>query len=153
MAPEDNPRDDDPHGECAAEIHLLQDQLVGAYRTIQVQQEEFGDLESRMKNVRTILETAVCTRGCDKGVVLLSNYGPTHPEVIDGKTVQTYDHDCFSPLGDALIEAWHATQCPHKWVEKTDSDLAEGWIEVECEACHVVGERNDKTGEVFSPAT
>lgn len=49
------------------------------------------------------LEEIVCTEGCDAGVVLLSEEGPTHQEVWDGKPVRVYDHEYFSPLGDALI--------------------------------------------------
>lgn len=61
----------------------------------------------KLEKIRAILENCVCTEGVDKGVILLSNDGPCHPEVWNGKTVQVYNHDYFSPLGDALIEAWH----------------------------------------------
>lgn len=61
----------------------------------------------RMREIEEILEKAVCTKEPDKGVVLLSNHGPTHTEVINGKTyANVYDHQYFSPLGDALIAAW-----------------------------------------------
>lgn len=93
-------------------------------------------LQAALVKIRKILETAVCTVGCDKGVVTLSQDGPTHPEAMPcpeciGKgghwngvgiprqdwdcgrcggtgsvTVQCYDHEFFSPLGDALVEAW-----------------------------------------------
>jgi hypothetical protein len=65
-------------------------------------------LEGQLRRVRAKLEEAVCTEGCDKGVVLLSEHGPTHEELWDGKPVQVYDHEYFSPLGDALIAAWEA---------------------------------------------
>lgn len=66
----------------------------------------YAELESRLAKIAAVLETAVCTEGCDKGVVLLSDYGPTHTEVVDGRPMQVYDHEYFSPLGDALIAAW-----------------------------------------------
>lgn len=54
--------------------------------------------------IRQKLEAIVCTEGCDRGVILLSSDGPTHTELVNGKKVQVYDHENFSPLGDALIE-------------------------------------------------
>jgi hypothetical protein len=71
---------------------------------------QWHDAERRLKAAREHLETAVCTEGIDKGVVMLSNHGPTHTETRDGRQVQVYDHDYFSPLGDALIAAWEATK-------------------------------------------
>lgn len=50
---------------------------------------------------RNQLEMIVCTEGCDAGVVLLSQDGPTHYDA-EAKC-QVYDHEYFSPLGDALI--------------------------------------------------
>lgn len=64
----------------------------------------------RLKAIRETLGEAVCTEGCDKGVVMLSQDGPTHPETINGKTIQVYDHEYFSPLGDALIAAWDKSE-------------------------------------------
>lgn len=48
------------------------------------------------------LEKIVCTEGPDCGVILLSSASQTHydPDV----KCQVYDHENFSPLGDALIE-------------------------------------------------
>lgn len=83
-------------------------------------------LVQRLSSIKALLESAVCTEGCDKGVVMLSQDGPTHPEKIKcpvchddpdvlackrcggtGRaTIQVYDHEHFSPLGDALIAAW-----------------------------------------------
>lgn len=62
--------------------------------------------ESQMAEIRAKLESIVCTGGCDAGVVLLSQEGPCHTEIRDGRQVQVYDHDYFSPLGDALIELY-----------------------------------------------
>jgi hypothetical protein len=66
-------------------------------------------LEFKLAAVRAKLEEIVCTEGCDAGVVMLSQDGPTHPEVIKGVALQVYDHEYFSPLGDALIEVWKMT--------------------------------------------
>lgn len=68
--------------------------------------EKVRNLEWRLLSIQGVLEEAVCTVGQDKGVVMLSSDGPTHSETINGREVQVYDHEYFSPLGDALIEAW-----------------------------------------------
>lgn len=47
------------------------------------------------------LEKIVCTKEPDDGVVLLSNEAPSHYDAEAGGHV--YDHEHFSPLGDALI--------------------------------------------------
>lgn len=61
-------------------------------------------LWGQLELIRDKLKTIVCTEGCDRGVVLLSNDGPTH---YDAETkCEVYDHENFSPLGDALIELW-----------------------------------------------
>ena len=87
--------------------------------------ERCDELELRMLKIGQALELAVCTEGCDKGVVILSQDSPCHPERIkcekcdgrsggicsrcggvDSYSVTCYDHEYFSPLGDALIAAW-----------------------------------------------
>ncbi len=65
-------------------------------------------LTSQIACVREQIEQIVCTAGEDAGVVLLSNEGPTSPEIIDGKNVHVYDHAFFSPLGDALIALYES---------------------------------------------
>jgi hypothetical protein len=62
--------------------------------------------EAQIAAIRAKLSEIVCTEGCDAGVVMLSQDGPTHPETHGGRTIQVYDHEYFSPLGDALMEAW-----------------------------------------------
>jgi hypothetical protein len=62
--------------------------------------------EERLSEIIRKIEDMVVTTGIDKGVVLLSNESPTHAEVISGKSIQVYDHENFSPLGDALIELY-----------------------------------------------
>lgn len=70
-------------------------------------------MSTALDDIRRILETAVCTEGADKGVVLLSDHGTTHLEAIGppnaSRQVSVYDHEYFSPLGDALIAAWEKT--------------------------------------------
>lgn len=65
-------------------------------------------LEERIQQIAEALEQIVCTEGEDAGVVLLSNEGPTHYS--EALKCEVYDHDYFSPLGDALIAAWKLTQ-------------------------------------------
>lgn len=54
-----------------------------------------------LSEARAMLEKIVCVEHPDDGVVMLSEDGPTHydPE----SKCQVYDHEHFSPLGDALI--------------------------------------------------
>ena len=51
--------------------------------------------------IRQAINKIVVTEGCDAGVILLSDESPTH---FDPKAeCQVYDHENFSPLGDALV--------------------------------------------------
>lgn len=63
-----------------------------------------ADFCLRLTAIQKKLENIVCTKRPDDGVVLLSEYGPTtfDPEL----QIQVYDHEHFSPLGDALIELY-----------------------------------------------
>ena len=73
------------------------------------------DLKARLRQIRERLRSVVCTSGIDAGVVLLSQEGPTHTEMVNGKRIQVYDHEYFSPLGDALMELYRLTEdatCP-----------------------------------------
>lgn len=54
--------------------------------TISNQEKEIDCLRGKLTGVREILKTAVCTEGCDKGVVLLDPNGTCHPEEIGGRT-------------------------------------------------------------------
>lgn len=47
------------------------------------------------------LERIVCIEGPDRGVIMLSGDSPTHYDHEAG--CQVYEHENFSPLGDALI--------------------------------------------------
>jgi len=63
---------------------------------------ELTYLRCTIRDARRLLERIVCTEGSDRGVVLLSNDSPTHYD--PAAKGQVYDHENFSPLGDALIE-------------------------------------------------
>ena len=65
---------------------------------------EIGKLKTAADSMRAKLQEIVVTDGCDKGVVLLSHDGPTHYD--HEIQCQVYDHENFSPLGDALIELY-----------------------------------------------
>ena len=67
------------------------------------------ELKSRIAAIREKLQQIVVTEGEDAGVVLLSQEGPTHTEIHDGRPIAVYDHEYFSPLGDALMELWKLT--------------------------------------------
>lgn len=60
------------------------------------------DQQAALTAIKTKLEDIVCTKGIDAGVVMLSQEGSTHydPEL----KIRVYDHEFFSPLGDALME-------------------------------------------------
>jgi hypothetical protein len=58
----------------------------------------------RLLAVRSKLQEIVETEGIDKGVVLLSHDGPTHWD--EQAKCHVYEHENFSPLGDALIELY-----------------------------------------------
>lgn len=63
--------------------------------------------DDRVAAIRQKLEAIVCTEGVDKGVVLLSYEGPQHWD--EALQCRVYDHEHFSPLGDALIELYEMT--------------------------------------------
>jgi hypothetical protein len=66
-----------------------------------------GEMATRLKAIRDQLETIVCTKDPDMGVVMLDQHAPTHFDTETG--MSTYDLEYFSPLGGALIEAWLMT--------------------------------------------
>lgn len=77
---------------------------------ISQQAAEIARLQSQLAQARERLTKIVVTDGEDAGVVMLSIEGPTHQERlrIEGemRTVAVYDHEYFSPLGDALMELY-----------------------------------------------
>lgn len=65
------------------------------------------EIRSRLAALAGVIERLpeiVCTEPPDDGVVLLSYDGPTHPDPETG--ISTYNHEHFSPLGDALMDLW-----------------------------------------------
>lgn len=58
-------------------------------------------LVADLRDAINLLENIVCTKEPDRGVVMLSNEGRTHYDA--ARHCQVYDHENFSPLGDALI--------------------------------------------------
>lgn len=44
-------------------------------------------------------------------------------------------------------------KCEHEWRARGDFDLGGNRTEVECVKCQCPGEHDDKTGDVFWPAT
>jgi hypothetical protein len=116
MAFDDNPTDDRYQlDQCIDEIKRLKEENK-MWRLACVAPEDGGNLAAdnarllaRLRHIRRQLEIIVCTSGRDRGVIYLSNDGPTHTEIVDGKPCQVYDHDNFSPLGDALISLYELT--------------------------------------------
>jgi hypothetical protein len=58
-------------------------------------------LRRQLSAIREAIDKIVVTEGQDAGVILLSDDSPTHfdPEA----KCQVYEHENFSPLGDALV--------------------------------------------------
>lgn len=55
----------------------------------------------------------------------------------------------ISPFPD-----FSCNDCLHEWVETTDSQFTNELLtEVVCIKCEILGEMNNKTNEVFFPAT
>jgi len=59
------------------------------------------DLRRRLDVIRQKLDEIVVSEGEDAGVILLSSESPTHFD--PAAKCQVYDHQNFSPLGDALV--------------------------------------------------
>ena len=101
---------EDFEGYKAAEKEKHRQQVEESERQLFIKlKEKFepeGKLAERLNAAAVMLEEIVCTVGDDAGVVMLSTDGPCHPEPDPnnpGHTIQVYNHDYFSPLGDALI--------------------------------------------------
>lgn len=99
-------------------------------------QGEIARLNATLDSIRQKLQEIVCTEGCDRGVVMLSQDGPTHYDA-EAKC-QVYDHENFSPLGDALIELYDMV-VPMKCPKDTNGDG-------DCEECHRYGGCTMKSG-------
>lgn len=59
------------------------------------------ELRRKLAAIRDALAEIVISEGEDAGVILLSDESPTHYDA-EAKC-QVYDHENFSPLGDALV--------------------------------------------------
>lgn len=65
-------------------------------------------IEKRLAQISKAIQEIVVTEGEDIGVVMLSNDSPTSYD--PGAKCHVYKHECFSPLGDALVALWRMTQ-------------------------------------------
>ena len=64
----------------------------------------WSDVADMLKSIREKIDTIAVTEGTDAGVILLSANGGCHIENIGGQNRTVYNHENFSPLGDALGE-------------------------------------------------
>ena len=70
--------------------------------------DECERLKQQLTESRESLKQIVCTEGQDRGLVLQDHESPTkYNEVLK---FHVYEHDNFSPLGDALISLWEQLQ-------------------------------------------
>lgn len=125
------------------ERNRLQDRLQyeqDALNTCLALQEKIEQLESQLTAARTLLQTIVCTQGCDAGVVLLSYDGPTHFETIEGKRYTVYDHNYFSPLGDALMELQRILSSGNEQQPEAQAEVQEESQRPETEAAVAEGD-------------
>lgn len=69
-------------------------------------------LTRQLDKARKLLEKIVITEGKDAGVIMLSNESSVSQQLVDGvaEPIMVYDHEFFSPLGDALMEVWQCTR-------------------------------------------
>lgn len=88
--------------------------FFGCVVVILAQASKIAKLERERALATQKLEVIVCTVGCDAGVVMLSEDGPTHWDPVTKCYV--YDHEYFSPLGDALIDLHQTLKGEHERV-------------------------------------
>lgn len=65
---------------------------------------QLAEATRRLAAAEGVLREIVCTEPPDDGVVLLSNDGPCHWDA--ERKIDVYDHEHFSPLGDALMKLY-----------------------------------------------
>ena len=65
-------------------------------------------LQKTITDVRTAIEKIVCTDEIDGGVIMLSSESPSHFDA--DRNGWVYDHEHFSPLGDAMVSLWKMTE-------------------------------------------
>ena len=68
---------------------------------------EVADANLKLVRLRAALQNIVCVDGIDAGVIYLSHESPTHYD--EKLKCHVYEHEHFSPLGDALVELWKLT--------------------------------------------
>lgn len=91
-------------GETIAKQLGLADELADVHEDFRREAEGakvVDDLRRKLAAIRDALEKIVISEGEDAGVILLSAESPTHYDA-EAKC-QVYDHENFSPLGDALV--------------------------------------------------
>lgn len=69
--------------------------------TLEMAEDDRDELRELLAECREDLAKIVELDGRDAGVILLSDESPTHWD--DEAKCRVYDHDHFSPLGDALV--------------------------------------------------
>ncbi len=71
-----------------------------------------AQLVNALKEIRTAIEKIVVVAGEDSGVILLSDDSPA---TLDKQSqLMVYDHEHFSPLGDALVALHRLTDLPEQ---------------------------------------
>jgi hypothetical protein len=78
-------------------------QRVGKCREADVRR-ELADALQQIADIRAAIEKIVEPEGIDAGVILLSDDSPTHWS--EEHQCHVYEHENFSPLGDALVNLW-----------------------------------------------
>lgn len=84
-----------------AEMRAGREQLEADLAALRAENER---LRSRQAAAEAVLHEIVCTEPPDDGVVLLSNDSPCDWDA--EHKIYVYDHDHFSPLGDALMKLY-----------------------------------------------
>ena len=90
-------------GETIAKQLGLADELADVHEDFRREGEAakvVDELRRKLAAIRDALAEIVISEGEDAGVILLSDESPTHYDA-EAKC-QVYDHENFSPLGDAL---------------------------------------------------
>lgn len=91
-------------GETIAKQLGLADELADVHEDFRREGEAakvVDELRRKLAAIRDALAEIVISEGEDAGVILLSDESPTHYDA-EAKC-QVYDHENFSPLGDALV--------------------------------------------------
>lgn len=68
-------------------------------------------LKRRLVEIRDAIENIAVVKGEDSGVILLSDEGPTKWD--EQRQVNVYQHEHFSPLGDAMVALHRMTDPPN----------------------------------------